>query len=61
MRPLSYTRVTPVVRGRFRLTEATGRVHPEEYRVALCRCGASQNKPYCDNSHRLVEFRDGSR
>lgn len=30
----------------------------EHLRVALCRCGASENKPYCDNSHRLVRFRD---
>lgn len=29
----------------------------EETRLALCRCGASENKPYCDNSHRLIEFR----
>jgi uncharacterized Fe-S cluster protein YjdI len=25
-------------------------------RIALCRCGASKNKPYCDNSHKEVDF-----
>ncbi len=30
----------------------------EETRVALCRCGASSNKPYCDNSHAQAGFRD---
>lgn len=29
------------------------------FRAALCRCGASKNKPYCDNSHRESGFRDG--
>ena len=24
--------------------------------VALCRCGGSKNKPYCDGSHNQVEF-----
>lgn len=27
-------------------------------RVALCRCGASKNKPFCDNSHLEVGFQD---
>ena len=27
--------------------------------VALCRCGASKNKPFCDGTHRNIEF-DGS-
>jgi len=27
-------------------------------RVALCRCGASKNKPFCDNSHRDAGFAD---
>lgn len=25
-------------------------------RVALCRCGMSENKPYCDNSHKQTGF-----
>ncbi|MDA1027668.1 MAG: CDGSH iron-sulfur domain-containing protein [Bacteroidetes bacterium] len=27
-------------------------------RVALCRCGHSKNKPYCDNSHVAAGFKD---
>jgi uncharacterized Fe-S cluster protein YjdI len=41
------------VRGRVRLVDGQGRLIAEETRVALCRCGSSKNKPYCDNSHRL--------
>ena len=28
------------------------------FRAALCRCGKSQNKPFCDNSHVQAEFED---
>lgn len=27
-------------------------------RVALCRCGKSKKKPFCDNSHRVHGFKD---
>jgi uncharacterized Fe-S cluster protein YjdI len=46
------------VRGRVRLKGAGGELLADETRVALCRCGASENKPFCDNSHRAVGFRD---
>ncbi|MEA2460592.1 MAG: hypothetical protein QOH90_769 [Actinomycetota bacterium] len=42
------------IRGKVRLVDGHDRLIAEETRVALCRCGASANKPYCDNSHRLV-------
>jgi CDGSH-type Zn-finger protein/uncharacterized Fe-S cluster protein YjdI len=29
-----------------------------EARAALCRCGASSNKPWCDNSHQEAGFAD---
>lgn len=28
------------------------------FRAALCRCGQSKNKPFCDNSHRRDDFHD---
>lgn len=26
--------------------------------IALCRCGASKRKPFCDSSHKLIPFID---
>lgn len=30
----------------------------KEKMTAFCRCGASSNKPFCDGSHRAVDFKD---
>jgi uncharacterized Fe-S cluster protein YjdI len=44
------------VRGRVRIVAADGEVVREDTRVALCRCGGSANKPFCDGSHRRNGF-----
>lgn len=46
------------VRGQLRLQSPEGDLTMDDVRMALCRCGQSRNKPFCDNSHRDAEFRD---
>jgi uncharacterized Fe-S cluster protein YjdI/CDGSH-type Zn-finger protein len=45
------------VRGRVRIVDADGRLIREDTRVALCRCGGSENKPFCDGTHNRIGFR----
>jgi uncharacterized Fe-S cluster protein YjdI/CDGSH-type Zn-finger protein len=44
------------LRGHFRIEDAEGNVIREDTRLALCRCGASGNKPFCDGSHLRIGF-----
>lgn len=44
------------VRGHLRVVAADGTVLREDTRMTLCRCGQSNNKPFCDGSHRRVGF-----
>lgn len=39
------------IRGQMAVRDRAGRVVREDVRMALCRCGHSANKPFCDNSH----------
>jgi uncharacterized Fe-S cluster protein YjdI/CDGSH-type Zn-finger protein len=48
------------VRGLIQIVNQRGEVVGEETRVALCRCGASANKPFCDNSHLRINFRSSN-
>jgi CDGSH-type Zn-finger protein len=45
------------VRGNLEITSGTGRVVARIQSARLCRCGASQNKPFCDNSHERIGFK----
>ncbi|MBT8493149.1 MAG: CDGSH iron-sulfur domain-containing protein [Deltaproteobacteria bacterium] len=46
------------VRGDLAIDGAEDDMPGVKYRAALCRCGASKNKPFCDNSHEEAGFRD---
>ncbi len=47
-----------LIRGKVTLTDADGnRYATESETIALCRCGGSQTKPFCDGTHRTNEFR----
>jgi CDGSH-type Zn-finger protein len=47
------------VRGRVRVEGSDGQEYEVRNRVTLCRCGASQNKPFCDRAHADIRFNDG--
>lgn len=38
------------------ITHSDGRKEIKQGTTALCRCGQSSNKPYCDGTHRKVGF-----
>ena len=46
------------LRGGIPVTSADGFAYEVRNRVTLCRCGASQNKPFCDGSHAAIKFHD---
>lgn len=47
-----------LVRGDFDVVTPSGEPVPRQRQtVALCRCGASAIKPYCDGTHKLINFR----
>jgi len=49
------------LRGDLEIRNGAGQVLLRDTRVALCRCGHSANKPFCDNSHWNARFPDDGR
>ena len=44
-----------IVDGEFRLTDMQGNEIPVR-KAALCRCGGSTTKPFCDGTHSKIGF-----
>jgi len=51
------------VKGPFRLVDADGNAYDvgARKRVALCRCGGSTTKPFCDGTHSRIGFEAAER
>jgi len=47
------------VKGGIELESADGTNYESRNRMTLCRCGQSENKPFCDGSHISCGFNDG--
>lgn len=41
-----------IVRGHVELVDADGNQFETKKQFALCRCGLSHNKPFCDGTHK---------
>jgi CDGSH-type Zn-finger protein len=50
-----------IVRGDFELRTPDGKpIEASRRTIALCRCGKSAIKPFCDGTHRAIGFRAGT-
>ncbi|GIW13307.1 MAG: hypothetical protein KatS3mg062_0746 [Tepidiforma sp.] len=50
-----------LVQGEFVVVDAEGNAWEKKGDVALCRCGHSATKPFCDGTHRREGFESAPR
>ncbi|NOY40216.1 MAG: CDGSH iron-sulfur domain-containing protein [Planctomycetes bacterium] len=53
-----------LVEGAFTMTDSQGNSFPmnsEKPAIALCRCGVSANRPFCDGAHKGCGFESDER
>ncbi|MFZ1292046.1 MAG: CDGSH iron-sulfur domain-containing protein [Melioribacteraceae bacterium] len=46
-----------MIEGNFSVNKSTGEVIKEAEKIFLCRCGQSSNKPFCDGTHKKIDFK----
>lgn len=44
------------VSGSFQILDAEGNSYESRSSVSLCRCGQSEQKPFCDGTHEEINF-----
>ena len=49
------------INGNFAVVDPDGNEFPVNGEAYLCRCGQSEDKPFCDGSHNLSGFQDSCR
>ncbi|WP_096273119.1 CDGSH iron-sulfur domain-containing protein [Paucisalibacillus globulus] len=49
------------ITGDVELVDAEGNVFETKKSFSLCRCGHSENKPFCDGTHRKIGFESAPR
>ncbi len=47
-----------IIKGPLTIQSADGRFHSQRSRAALCRCGQSDKKPFCDANHKRCGFKE---
>lgn len=47
-----------LLHGNFVIVHKDGKEEERENVIALCRCGESSNKPFCDGTHKTCGFKD---
>lgn len=50
-----------IVKGQFKLIDGAGNEFQVKEAATLCRCGHSENKPFCDGTHIKVGFQSTPR
>lgn len=49
------------ISGTFEIVDAEGNTYDSKKPVSLCRCGQSDEKPFCDGTHEEVNFQSKPR
>ncbi len=50
-----------IIRGTMIVTDSEGNAFEQQETIALCRCGHSNTKPFCDGTHKTAGFESAPR
>ncbi len=55
---LNFTKDGPIsLKGEIEIVDAVGNHLKTQGPTDFCRCGSSENKPFCDDSHEKIRFK----